>query len=331
MLKEKSLILVVVVLLLFGAVGAYTVFNKNKNVNTQKLRVSSDFSELTDIDLLVDIATDKGYFRDNGVEVEKKNSNNNAVYLAAGESDLGIFPVPAILAGFYNKQDFRWLATVSNYLSSNYAVSRFSTADVNKINKVGVMKLGNAEQAVWPSILKALGHQTSDKLKFVAAPDSQIKMALLEKNEIDLSFIQSFNQMKEIKSKNKYTIMSPRDVFKDNTNMPVGIIAMNKTIQEKPDAIRGFTKAIYKANEYIRNNKSKVIATIKSKYSLSDEDAGTLYSDIVDSRNNLSFVPNPDSIALVSEFVKVKAKPAAPERSMDELIFKDYAQAAITK
>jgi ABC-type nitrate/sulfonate/bicarbonate transport system substrate-binding protein len=332
MFKEKVLYLALAVLIVVGTVGAYSIFSQNKKKkNAQKITVSSDFPELKDMELLVDTAKEQGYFLDNGLEVEKKVSNNNAVFLAAGESDLGIFPVPSVIAGFYNDQGFKWVAKTNNYMSSNYAVSRFSQEEINKVKTVGVMKLGNAEQAVWPSILKGMGHTGTDKLKFVAAPDSQTKLALLEKNEIDLSFILSFAQMKELKSKNKYTIIAPRDVFKEDIQMPVGIITMNKVLQDKPELTKGFTKAIYKSVQYIKNNKNKTIATIKSNYGFSDEDAKELYADIMDSRNNLNFVPETSAVEEIANFVKSKAKPKNPNRKLDELIFKDYAQEAIKK
>jgi ABC-type nitrate/sulfonate/bicarbonate transport system substrate-binding protein len=324
---------IIIPLIILAALGYFALRwdSPKAQTKTNKIIISSDYEALKDIDLLVNTAIEQGYFRDAGVEVEKKNSLVNSLSLSKGESDIAVYPVPIAMDSFYNNEDFRWIATTNNYLSSNYLVSRYPSTELSKVKKVGIMKLGNFEQAVMPSILKKLGHEDTQGIEYIVAPDNQIKTDKFEKNEIDIALIFSNPDTKKLEALNKYTIFKPSEIL-DNTNaMPVGLITTKKALANRAKEVEGVVRAIHKAIGYLSDNKNIAIEKIADKYNYTQEESQSIYYEIVESRKGLNYVPGSQDIEAMSQFIKVKSAAKSPNRNLADFIFTDYARLVTEK
>jgi ABC-type nitrate/sulfonate/bicarbonate transport system substrate-binding protein len=322
----------IIVVVIFGGIWGYNEYQqyslRNKNLTT--LKVSSNYPDLQDHGILFDIAENQGYLRKEGIQVEKVNSKNNTETLLSGSSDVAIFPVSGIVDSFYNGSNFKWLATTAKYSSNQYAVSRFPKDKLSEVKKIGVMAMGNGEQQVWPLILKEHGHQSVDKLKFVASPEINAKLALLDKGDLDLTFVVSYEMVRKLRDTGKYTIFEPSDFFSGEVEMPRGLVTTEKTLNEKHDALKGLVKATYKTISYIKTHKEEFVRLAQENYKMSKEDAELMYGDVMLSRENLQFVPEKSQIQSSADFVIANNKPKFPNRDLNELFYKQFAE-QITK
>jgi ABC-type nitrate/sulfonate/bicarbonate transport system substrate-binding protein len=326
-LKNLFPIAIAILAIVIIVAYAYSVNKKRANTPKTKIKVASNYAELAEVGLLIDVAEKQGFFKKNNIEVEKVQSASAIETLIAKETDIAVAPVTAVVSAFYNNQDIKWVATTSNYAASNYAASRFTKDKLSEVKNVGIMKMGNAEQPVWPQILENYGNKDFNNLKFTALPDSKARLALIDKGELDITFIINYEALKAVKESGKYTVLTPQELFGDKVDMPRGIITRGTVINQNPDAVKGFVQAYHEATEYIVNNKQYTIETIKKDFKLDDDYANLMYDDAVKSRENLRFVPEAESIMSMVQFVKKNSKPKNPTRDLAELIYTEFAKA----
>jgi ABC-type nitrate/sulfonate/bicarbonate transport system substrate-binding protein len=321
----KTLLPFLVIVALVAGAYYISVSSKKADQNRETLKISTNFQDLIDAGILIDMAEDEGYLRKAGIRVEKVESKNNAESLIAGTSDASVSPVPSMIDGFYNGVDFKWLATTNNYML-NYAVSRLSEDKISEVKNVGIMKMGNSEQTIWPQILAKYGHKDTANVKYVAAPEVPTKVALLDKGEIDIFFVQNLTTAMDLKSTGKYTILDPEEIMTEEIDLPRGIMTLKKNIESKGKQIEGFVDAMYKAIGYLEDHKSEFVERAQRDYKMSQENAELLFTQVMTSRKNLQFVPAESRIDDISRFVLANNKPKQPNRNLNDFFFKDYAE-----
>lgn len=322
-----GLIILGVVLLVFYFTTQNKTEEKKEAKTIQKLKVSTNFAEAREYSLLLDIAEDRGYLKDNGIEVERIDSRTNTQLLLAGESEASIPIVASIVDSFLNNKDFKCLSVISNFPSNWYVVSRIPMDKLSEVKKIGVQKIGNADHISAELFAEKFGIKNPE---YVVSADAQVKAAMLAKGDIDLAFILTQEAYKKLKENKNLYFMNPDEAFKD-IYLPKGVVTTKKSLEKKPEAIKGLVKAIYQAIIYEEQNKDATISFIKSKYKLSEEDAKSLYEEITKSRVNLNYVPEKEAFSKLVQMMADILKPANPKRNLDEFIFKDYALEAIGK
>lgn len=323
-MKETKLFYVAIGIILLFGVG-YTIAKNKVATPATKIRVSGNFKENIVFNSIIDVAEENGYFKRNNIEVEKVDTVAGTQLLGSHEIDASFLAASSTASLFLNNKDTKVIATLNNYVPAFHVVSRLSEEKIKDTKKIGVNQIGNADHLSAVLIAEKMGIKSPE---YVLAKDDKVKIALLEKGEIDFAIIISQSALEIIKEKGGYTIIKPEVAFKDIA-LPLALNSTETAINEKPKAMEGFVKAIYSSITYNDNNKDKMITFFKEKYKVSDESARYIYERNEYSRKNFSFVPTTEAyketVEMIGKFIKV----TNPSRNVAEFVYPSLAEKAV--
>jgi len=327
--KRSRLIITFLILLLISiTASSCKPTGKKAAGGSESRKIKVAYHPVTiEYNLLVDLAEKKGFFKEENIEVEKVLSESQTTpILLSGRAEVALVPVETMIGAFLNKKKIKLLGITSTYPSRSYLISRFPKEKLSSVRKVGVNKIGGADQLLMSSVFDNIGIDKK-KVEYVIAQQSQGKSAFLIAKKIDIGMIQEGKFRKELVKK-KYYELNPKEVFK-SLQFPRTIVASQKALNEKGEAIESFVKAIHKSLVLIRENKKEAIAYIKSKLDVPENAANGIYADVLSGlADSSSFIPNTEILKDSLSVVKEEVKPSNPSRNLDELIFVDYAKAA---
>jgi NitT/TauT family transport system substrate-binding protein len=203
------------------------------------------------------VALKRGFFRDEGLDVEIIRMNVPNIVTALVTGDIGYTLLfGSVVRGALRGMPMRALASLLDG-STHALVARpeYKSGKELKGKTVGIGNFGGTDEVAGRMMLKSLGLDPEKHLKFIALGPDRARLAALKEGLVDVAVIappgdalgrqMGFN-----------VLLRAYDVF----SFPfIGIGANLKTIKEKPEEVKKVVKAMVRANRFIREDKEGAV------------------------------------------------------------------------
>ena len=206
------------------------------------------------------VALKKGFFKDEGLEVEIIRMNVPTIITALVTGDIGYTLLfGSVVRGALRGMPMRALASLLD--GSTHALvakPEYKSGKELKGKTVGIGNFGGTDEVAGRMMLKSFGLDTEKDLKFIALGPDRARLAALKEGLVDVAVIappadalgrqMGFN-----------VLLRAYDVF----SFPfIGVGANLKTIKEKPEEVKKVVKALVRANRFIREDKEGAVRVL---------------------------------------------------------------------
>jgi NitT/TauT family transport system substrate-binding protein len=289
-------------LLFFCAVvSAFTVSQELYGADKTRIAVTNfNLSYLP-----VGVAIKRGFFKDEGLDVEVIRMNTPNTLTAMITGDVGY----TLLFGSVVRAALRGLpirAVASLLDSPTYALiarPEYKTLKDLRGKTVGIANFGGTDEVLSKLILKAQGIDVERELKFIALGTDRARLAALKEGLVDVAIISPPGDT--LGRQMGFNVLTRAY---ENFNFPfLGIGTNLKSLKEKPQEVRRVTKSLIRANRLIREDKEGAVRVLVDWAKIEREHAVASY----DSAWKV-FSPDgtiqPDGLRLVLEQAKTELK-----------------------
>ena len=206
------------------------------------------------------VALKKGFFKDEGLEVEIIRMNVPTIITALVTGDIGYTLLfGSVVRGALRGMPLRALASLLD--GSTHALvakPEYKSGKDLKGKTVGIGNFGGTDEVAGRMMLKSFGLDTEKDLKFIALGPDRARLAALKEGLVDVAVIappadalgrqMGFN-----------VLLRAYEVF----SFPfIGVGANLKTIKEKPEEVKKVVKALVRANRFIREDKEGAVRVL---------------------------------------------------------------------
>jgi NitT/TauT family transport system substrate-binding protein len=206
------------------------------------------------------VALKKGFFKDEGLDVEIIRMNVPNIITALVTGDIGYTLIfGSVVRGALRGMPMRALASLLD--GSTHALvakPEYKSGRELKGKTVGIGNFGGTDEVAGRMMLKSFGLDTEKDLKFIALGPDQARLAALRESLVDVAVIappgdalgrqMGFN-----------VLLRAYEVF----SFPfIGIGTNLKTIKEKPGEAKKVVKAMVRANRFIREDKEGAVRVL---------------------------------------------------------------------
>lgn len=232
------------------------VIQQRVEAQAQKVRISISSRSNTSVPFYV--ATSKGFFREEGMDVEiiQANPRLGAMALMNGDvSFTGTFvsTVRGILSGFPLK-----IVLVAFKKGVYYLIAHPSVKDIQDLKgkKLGVSSIRGADHLVAEELLKSKGFNPA-QLQPVALGDTSVRLQSVLTGAVEVTALSPPHDLMAQRSGVK-VLAGPPEI-----GMPAsGMITSDRLIKENPQFVRRGVRAILKANRLIEENRQETIRVL---------------------------------------------------------------------
>ncbi|MBF0277880.1 MAG: NrtA/SsuA/CpmA family ABC transporter substrate-binding protein [SAR324 cluster bacterium] len=282
MSKQTLAGIIAVLLIVFAGIG-FWVHQESQQKPAGELKkltlgLTNSFFEAT-----VFIAEEKGFFREEGLDLTILNFPSGKAGLSAMLSGEGVdissvAPFPIVLSSFERK-DFAVLATfVYSYDNIKLIVNKNSGiqsgADL-KGKKIGT-PFGTSGEFFINTFLTYHSLGNTD-ITAINLPPSDLPIALKE-NQVDAIVIWEPHAYQAQKLLQENAVQLPSsEIYRESFNF----LVMKDYAEENSDTLKRFLKACQKATDYINNHKTEAQKIVIKRLSLDQEVTSTLWEDFV--------------------------------------------------
>ena len=228
------------------------------------------------------IAEDRGYFEEEGLDIEIKEypSGKRALVdgLLAGEVDVATTADVPIVFNTFERNDFSIITSISLVDSAYEIVARrdsdIATPSDLKGKRIATQK-GSGVQFFLHNFLIINGLSESDiELSFKNAEELP---AALVSGEID-----AFSMREPYTSQAKELLGDNAVVFSEKgTYLATGtLVAFNNFIEERPEAVKKIIRALIKAEEFVRENQDQAIEIVANRIGTDKSELEAFWPDI---------------------------------------------------
>jgi len=339
-MKKKAIILFVLLLSITLLLSACLPKSKNKTKITKQKTKESETDARTlrvaymrapTLNPLIDIAEQKGYFRQNGVKIRKIRAQGAIGLLTKRKADVALLSLVPALSAFLDNKDVRFIAAISNSSSmflntSRFPVSRFPKDKIAEVKKVGIAKLTKNERLIIQMLLNDMGLNVK-LIKIEESLQESDRAKMLTEAKVDMVFIGSKKTRDALQSKGNYAVFDAKEMLKDYY-MPSGIVSTKFALRKKPQAAKAFVKALYQAYKYINDNADELISILENKFHLSTPAANFMYKNLLEAGAGHDYVPNGNPAKLAASLASI-TRLENPQRDLSKFIIKKYAEEAV--
>lgn len=252
---------------------------KNPQASLEKVTIGSG-QEL--ISSILWIAQEKGFFKEEDIEVELKpyasgklalkEMLNDEVRVAASSE------VP-IMVHFFERKDFSIIATVGQSSNELKIVAR-KDADIQvpadlKGKRIATQK--NSAVHFFMHNFLIFNEILETELDISFMPAQELIPALLNGKIDAFSMQEPFVQQAKNKLGNNCIVFEAPGIYTKTYNL----IAQNRFIKEKPHIVKKIVRAILKTKQFMHNNKSESIEIIAGLFNLNNVDLTNQWDDFV--------------------------------------------------
>jgi NitT/TauT family transport system substrate-binding protein len=203
------------------------------------------------------VALKKGFFKDEGLDVEIIRMNVPNIMTALVTGDIGYTLLfGSVVRGALRGMPVRALASLLD--GSTHALvakPEYKSGKELKGKTVGIGNFGGTDEVAGRMMLKSFGLDTDKDLKFIALGSDRARLAALKEGLVDVAVIappgdalgrqMGFN-----------VLLRAYEVF----SFPfIGIGANLKSIKEKREEVKKVVKAMVRANRFIREDKEGTV------------------------------------------------------------------------
>ena len=281
----------------------------------EKIRIS--VSSLDVAFLTSGVAYKRGFFKEEGLDVEliRMNANVSITALATGDIDYTMIfgsVVRAAVRGLPMK-------VVASFMDSSthalIARPEFRSIKDLRGRTLGVSSFGATADVAARMMFQKSGIDPEKDIKIIALGSDRARFTALKEGIVDVAVISPPADV-EGKKMGFNVVARAYEMF----SFPfVGLGANNKKIKERPDEVKRAIKALIKANRYITANRDGAIQTL-AEWSRSDrENAAASYDGTVKVFNGDGSIPD-SGLKLVIDQSRQALKvdrPVGPEEVAD--------------
>jgi len=255
--------------------------------------------------LPIGVAIKRGFFKDEGLDVEVIRMNTPNTLSAMMTGDVGY----TLLFGSVVRAALRGMpmrAIASLLDSPTYALiarAEYRSLKELKNKTVGIANFGGTDEVLSKLILKAQGIDPERELKFIALGTDRARLAALKEGLVDVAIISPPGDT--LGRQMGFNVLTRAH---ENFNFPfLGIGTNLKSLKDKPLEVRRVTKALVRANRYIRDDKEGAVRVLVDWAKIEREHALASYDSawkVFSPDGNIS----PDGLRLVLEQAKIELK-----------------------
>jgi NitT/TauT family transport system substrate-binding protein len=221
------------------------------------------------------IALRKGYFKEEGLDVELIQIRANLTIAAFAAGDVHFSTSSGtILRGAAKGLPFRLLmSTQSRPPQILVARPEFTTVASLKGKIIGTQSFAGSEYFYAREIFKHHGLQPPRDVTFLVVGDSLAKLQAMESNSIQAGLLSApFNVRAQ---KIGYHLVARAADYVETPNAGLGVTL--KMIREKPEVVQRTVRATLRALRYIHQNRSGAISTIQDWLHMDRQTAEAAY------------------------------------------------------
>lgn len=242
-------------MLLIVVLGSLATFGMAQ-AQMQKVRISISSRSNTSVPFYV--AMSKGYFRDEGMDVEVIQANPRLGVMALMNGDVSftgtfVSTVRGILSGFPLK-----IILVAFKKGVYYLVAHSSVKDIQDLKgkKLGVSSIRGSDHLVAEELLKSRGFNPA-QLQPVVLGDTSVRLQSVISGAVEVTTLSPPHDLMAQRSGVK-VLAGPPEV-----GMPAsGMITSERLIRENPLFVRRGLRAILRANRLIEENRQETIRVL---------------------------------------------------------------------
>src|SRR5438093_3642936 len=206
------------------------------------------------------VALKKGFFKDEGLDVEVIRMNVPNIITALVTGDVGYTLLfGSVVRGALRGMPMRALASLLD--SSTHALiakPEYKSGKELKGKTVGIGNFGGTDEVAGRMMLKSFGLDTDKDLKFIALGPDRARLAALKEGLVDVAVIAPPGDALG-KRMGFNVLLRAYEVF----SFPfIGIGANLKTIKERPEEVKKVVKAMIRANRFIREDKEGAVKVL---------------------------------------------------------------------
>ena len=206
------------------------------------------------------VALKKGFFKDEGLEVEIIRMNVPTIITALVTGDSGYTLLfGSVVRGALRGMPMRALASLLD--GSTHALvakPEYKSGKELKGKTVGIGNFGGTDEVAGRMMLKSFGLDTEKDLKFIALGPDRARLAALKEGLVDVAVIAPPADVLG-KQMGFNVLLRAYEVF----SFPfIGVGANLKTIKEKPEQVKKVVKALVRANRFIREDKEGAVRVL---------------------------------------------------------------------
>jgi ABC-type nitrate/sulfonate/bicarbonate transport system substrate-binding protein len=230
--------------------------NGMAQAQTQKVRISISSRSNTSVPFYV--AMSKGYFRDEGMDVEIIQANPRLGVMALLNGDVAftgtfVSTVRGILSGFPLK-----IVLVAFKKGVYYLIAHPSIKDIQDLKgkKLGVSSIRGSDHWVAEELLRSKGFNPA-QLQPVALGDTSVRLQSVISGAVEVTTLSPPHDLMAQRAGGK-VFAGPPEI-----GMPAsGMITSDRLIKENPQFVRRGVRAILKANRLIEENRQETIRVL---------------------------------------------------------------------
>ncbi|MGZ8480361.1 MAG: ABC transporter substrate-binding protein, partial [Candidatus Binatia bacterium] len=250
---------------------AFVAINGMATAQTQKVRIS--FSSRSNTSVPYYVAVSKGFFRDEGMDVEIIQANPRLGVMALMNGDVSftgtfVSTVRGILSGFPMK-----IVLVAFKKGVYYLIAHPSVKDVQDLRgkKLGVSSLRGADHLVAEELLRSKGLNPA-LMQPVVLGDTSVRLQSVITGAVEVTTLSPPHDLMAQKAGVK-VLAGPPEI-----GMPAsGMITSERLIKENPAFVRRGVRAILRANRFIDENRAETIKVLLQWVKQTPEIAGRSY------------------------------------------------------
>jgi len=226
-------------------------------------KVTIGISTTSLLPALIHIAEEKGYFLEEGIDVEIKGFPTGKAALAAtfsGEVDMGTVADTPIVSNSFERNDFAVFMTIVDSAQHSKALAR-KDRNINTpqdlVGKKVATAIGTTAHFFMSVFLTLNGIDVSDVEIVNMKPGETVEA--IANGDVDVIFAWEPNVLNAAKSLGDNAIILSSDVGYEAT---FNLVTMNGYIENNPGLIRKVIKSLAKAEEFVSNNREESIRII---------------------------------------------------------------------
>jgi len=232
---------------------AAAIIADRTHAQTQKVRISTSSRSNTTVPYYV--AVSKGFFRDEGMDVEIIQANPRLGVMALMNGDVAftgtfVSTVRGILSGFPLK-----VVVVAFKKGFYYLIAHPSIKDIQDLRgkRLGVSSIRGSDHMVAEELLRSKGINPA-QLQPVALGDTFVRLQSITTGAVEVTALSPPHDLMAQQAGGK-VLAGPPEV-----GMPAsGMITSERFIKENPQFVRRGVRAILRANRFIEENRAETI------------------------------------------------------------------------
>lgn len=262
-----------------GLISFAGLFLGNFAFAAQPAKVHLSYSSRSNSITPFQVAVNKGFFAEEGMDVEMIQVNPRLAGTALLNGDLDFSTtfgttLRGIIGGFPLK-----FVAVSVRKSEHFLIVRPEIKEIKELNgkKLGVATLFGSDQRAAEEMIRSKGF-SANIVKPVALGDSPVRAQALRAGVVDAVALSSpFDLM--LKGEGFRLLAGPQDV--DIALPTSGIAVANRLLQQNPQLVKRTVRALMKAHRYVFDNKREVVPLMIRYLNQSQEVAERSYDILV--------------------------------------------------